>query len=109
MTDEQFFATYPDRQARIRTPKPVLTMLNNHSVMYLPECEQEFLSLGYHQKKRRRILLYRIPPDNPHFDPMRPQLIKIPFLAFSDEIIEDNDAVLLPLVHRIMTEARAAQ
>jgi hypothetical protein len=67
------------------------------------ECELEFLSLGQHDRDRRRILLVRTDhrgnplPDN--------KVLKIPFLAFSDETIEDRDDILLPICFSIMAEA----
>ena len=90
-SDRHFFAAHPDRQAHIRLP-------------YANECAGEFWHLGEHNKARRRILLWRVPRDNPHYDAGRQPLLKIPFLAFADETIEDTDAVLLPLIHEIMTE-----
>lgn len=92
LTDEQFFATYKDRQARIRFPDPY------------NELEQQFRSLGSHPRHRRRILLYRVPLDNPFYDAAKPQLLKIPFLAFADETIEDTDDVLLPILRTMMAE-----
>jgi len=93
-SDEAFFADHPDRNARIRRA-------------YQGECEGEFWSLGEHQRERRRIILWRVPKDNPHYDPAKQQLLKIPFLAFSDETVEDRDDVLLPILHQIMIEAAA--
>ena len=105
MTDEQFFQQHPDRRARIRLPefKPVRD--SQRAVRYLDECELEFRSLGPHQKERRRILLYRVPDNNPLFDKKHPQILKIPFLLFSDETVEDRDDVLLPIIDGIMKQA----
>ena len=72
---------------------------------YLDECELEFRSLGGHDKNRRRLIRGRVPADNPFYDPDRPQLLKIPFLAFADETIEDTDEILLPILHDIMKRA----
>ncbi len=89
-SDKRFFQSYPDRLAHIRLP-------------YRDECSGEFWSLGDHQRTRRRILLTRADaygnklPDN--------KILKIPFLAFADESIEDDDAVLLPIVQQIMQDA----
>ena len=91
--DAQFFADHPDRQARIRRA-------------YDDECNGEFWSLGPHDRNRRRIVLWRVPADNPYFDPLKPQLLKIPFIAYADETIEDRDDVLLPIIHDIMRNAR---
>jgi hypothetical protein len=103
LTDEQFFAQHPDRQARIRKPaKSIDIDRKTRRTRVRDEEEDSFESLGYHVKDRRRILLYRVPRDNYFFDPDRPQILKIPFLLFSDEAVEDNDETLLPLIHEIM-------
>jgi len=89
-SDKNFFWLHPDRLAHIRLP-------------YADECAGEFWSLGDHQRTRRRILLCRCDagrnrlPDN--------KILKIPFLAFSDETIEDRDDLLLPIVDEIMENA----
>jgi len=106
MTDEQFFATYPDRQARIRLPVKGLVKDAQRGVHYEDECRGEFWTLGPHDKNRRRLLIWRVPEGNPHFDPIKPKLLKIPFLAYSDESIEDSDHILLPILHGIMENAR---
>jgi hypothetical protein len=105
MTDEQFFQMFPQRQTRIRKPGLDLAKDKQRSVRYLSECELEFRSLGQHDADRRRIILYKLPKDNPMFDPDKPQILKIPFLAFADETIEDLDDVLLPIVAGIMENA----
>jgi len=92
-SDKNFFAQHPDRQAHIRLP-------------HREECSGEFWSLGDHQRTRRRILLWKVPADNPYRASIREPILKIPFLAFSDETIEDRDDVLLPILHQIMEEAR---
>lgn len=92
LTDEQFFLAHPDRQARIRFPSP-------HN-----EEHQAFHMLGDHPHHRRRILLWKVPKDNKFYNPRSPQILKIPFLAFSSETIEDTDAVLLPIIRTIMFE-----
>ena len=103
--DAQFFADHPDRYARIRMPRQVLARdPRTRQVRYVPECEGEFWSLGQHDKSRRRIILWRVPKDNVHYDPDNPQILKIPFLAFSDETIADRDDVLLPIIGEIMLE-----
>lgn len=89
-SDKNFFKQHPDRSAHIRLP-------------YLDECAGEFWSLGDHQRTRRRILLCRVDhqgrklPDG--------KILKIPFLAFSDETIADRDDVLLPVLQEIMQDA----
>ncbi len=89
-SDKNFFRTHPDRKAHIRLP-------------YHGEAAGEFWSLGDHNRARRRILLCRVD------DMERPlpdgQILKIPFLCYSDETIEDRDDILLPLVRQIMADA----
>lgn len=106
--DEQFFAQHPDRQAHIRKPTFQPVRDSQRAVRYLDEEELAFRSLGPHSKERRRILLYRVPKDNPMFDPHKQQILKIPFLTFADETIEDRDDILLPMIHRIMMDAAKA-
>lgn len=103
--DVAFFADHPDRQARIRLPGRGPAINAQRAVRITDESAGEFFSLGEHDKSRRRIIIWRVPRDNPHFNPQRPPLIKIPFLAFADETIEDRDDVLLPIIHQIMQDA----
>jgi hypothetical protein len=100
--DGQWFSDHPDRASHIREPFKMLARDKQHAVRYIPECEMEFRSLGDHNKDRRRILLWKVPKDNIFYDPRKPQLLKIPMLAYADESIEDSDAVLLPIIHEIM-------
>lgn len=92
-SDKRFFELHPDRQSHIRLP-------------YENECAGEFFSLGDHNRTRRRILLWRVPRDNPYHAQLREPILKIPFLAFADESIEDDDTILLPIIHQIMSEAQ---
>lgn len=91
-SDARFFAAHADRKAHIRKP-------------YAGECEQEFRTLGGHDWNRRRILLTRVDyerkplPDN--------KIMKVPFLTFADESIEDRDDILLPIIDEIMQDAKA--
>ena len=89
-SDRHFFAANAERQAHIRLP-------------YKGEAEGEFWSLGEHNRTQRRILLWRIPKDNPHYEAAQQGILKIPFLAYEDEEIADTDEVLVPLIHEIMT------
>ena len=107
--DAQFFAQHPDRYARIRMPRKVLVRDRQRGVHYEDECRGEFWSLGLHDKSRRRIICWRVPKDNMYYDPDRPQILKIPFLAFADEEIADRDDVLLPIVHQVMADAAKKQ
>lgn len=102
--DAQFFAQHPDRYARIRLPRKVLERTPQRAVRYVDECVPEFQTLGPHDKGRRRIILWRVPKDNVFYNPDSPQILKIPFLAFADETVEDRDDVLLPIIHHVMVE-----
>jgi hypothetical protein len=88
--DGTYFRRFPDRFYHIRNA-------------YIGENAGEFFSLGDHDKSRRRIILCRADagqkplPDN--------KVMKIPFLAFADETIEDTDDVLFPIVRDIMLDA----
>ena len=101
--DAQFFTDHPDRKSRIREPvKAVPYKDAQRAVRYLSESEMEFRSLGPHDKSRRRILVWRAPADHAtHAN----HLLKIPFLLFADETVEDRDDVLLPIIHKIMKDA----
>lgn len=102
--DAEFFQRHPDRRAHIRTPSgPAPFKDQQRAVHYLAEHELEFRSLGPHNKDRRRIIAYRTPASHPTHPN---HIMKIPFLAFADETIEDTDAVLLPIVDGIMKQAR---
>ena len=102
-SDGQWFSDHPDRAAHIRKPVMILeTDKVRHVTRYVEECAGEFFSLGDHNKDRRRILLWKVPKDNVFYDPKKPQILKIPFLLFSDETVEDRDDVLLGIIHEIM-------
>lgn len=103
--DAQFFADHPDRYAHIREPRRVLHTDKQRATRYVNESEGEFWSLGEHNKDRRRILLWRVPHDHPMYDPAKPQILKLPMLAFADETIEDRDDILLPIIDGIMKDA----
>ena len=91
--DESWFRKYPSRTTHIRNA-------------YQQECDGEFWSLGSHEKKRRRILLWRPPPGHSSYKQEKCPLLKIPFLAFADETIEDRDDILLPIIAEVMRDAR---
>lgn len=103
--DGQWFSDHPDRAAHIREPIRQMEIDRRHGTRFTDECAGEFFSLGDHNKDRRRILLWKVPKDNVFYDPRKPQILKIPFLLFGDESVEDTDAILLPLIHEIMTDA----
>ena len=102
--DEQFFRERPDRKARIRMPGREPHRDQQRAVRYLSESELQFRQLGPHDARRRRIIVHRLPADHPtHAN----HLLKIPFLQFADETIEDTDEVLMEIVHDIMLQAAA--
>ena len=107
--DAQFFAQHPDRYSHIREPKLQLVKLPSRQVKYVPEMSGEFWSLGEHNKDRRRIILWRVPESHPAYDPKEVKILRIPFLLFGDESVEDTDAVLLPIIHQIMLDAQKKQ
>lgn len=86
-SDALFFAQHRERKSHIRKS-------------YIGECESKFQSLGWHEKDRRRILLCRVDFEG------RPlpegKVMRIPFLAFADETIEDRDDILIPIINEIM-------
>ena len=84
MTDEQFFAQHPDRQARIRLPGKQPHRDQQRAVRYLDEQELAFRQLGPHDARRRRIIVVRVPADHPDYPN---HLMQIPFLLFADELI----------------------
>jgi len=94
-SDKNFFTQHPDRETHIRLP-------------YKGESEGEFFSLGEHNRARRRIILWRVPKDNPFIGKLREPILKIPFLAFADEEIADTDEILKPILHQIMVETKGA-
>ena len=101
--DGQWFTDHPDRAAHIREPRKTIEIeQRTHLTQVMSECDAEFKSLGNHKTERRRILLWKVPKDNVYYDPNKPQILKIPFLLFSDETVEDRDDILLPLIHEIM-------
>ena len=102
--DAQFFADHPTRWAHIRMPGgPAIQRDQQRAVRYLSENELEFRSLGTHDRGRRRIIAYRLPANH---ETHPNHIMKIPFLLFADETVEDTDEVLLPIVDGIMKQAR---
>ena len=98
LSDDQFFTDHPDRHYRIRHPWP---FGRNGGGEY----NQEFLSLGPHERDRRRIIIKRLEPAKVAMFGIK--YMPIPFLLFADESIEDTDAVLAPIFDGIMKNAAA--
>ena len=88
--DGVYFREHPDRRFHIRNA-------------YVGECAGEFWTLGEHESNRRRILLSRVDYEMKSLPDRK--VLKIPFLAFADETIEDTDDVLFPIIRDIMLEA----
>lgn len=103
--DEIFFKQHPDRRARIRKPEFKAHRDSQRAVRYLDESEIQFRQLGPHQKERRRIIAYRTPSDHPEYPN---HILPIPFLLNADETVEDEDRILLPIVHELMLNAAKA-
>ena len=88
--DRVFFKEHTDRKLRIREPIGV-------------EYQREFRGFGMHEENRRRVIVSRVAPSmakRHNIDFMR-----IPFLLFADETVEDTDEVLRPILDQIMREA----
>ena len=95
-SDKMFFENHKERNAHIRLP-------------FQGESAGEFWQLGDHQRTRRRILIWRVPKDSPYYHPVKQPILKIPFLVFENETVDDSDEVLLPIIDTIMREAVANQ
>ncbi len=88
LDDTLFFQKHRGRHARIRKP-------------FGNEAEDDYRQLGYHDPARRRMLVWKVPQDGPF--PGR--LIPVPIITGFDESIEDDDAILLPMLAEIMNDA----
>jgi hypothetical protein len=102
--DVSWFFQHPERQTHIREPRKEPFKDKQRAVRYLDESELQFRSLPKHDLSLRRIILYRVPPENPSYDVDRPQILKIPFVLLPDEVVEDTDDRLVPLIHEIMVQ-----
>lgn len=93
--DEIFFSEHGDRRYRIRFPVG-------------REYEEEFRSLGAHEKGRRRVIVMRMGGFRGRVLKARTgsKCMGIPFLAFADEEISDEDGILAPIFDGIMAAAR---
>ena len=100
--DVAFFIEHPDRKYRIRVPGKQMVIDKQRGSHVIDECEPEFRSLGDHRRDRRRIVLCRA--DHRGIPLADGKVLKLPILLFADESIEDTDAVLGPIVFRMMIE-----
>ena len=90
--DVIWFRSLPKRQARIRAPVP-------------GEFTEAWRLLGEHHSSRRHVLVWRVPQGNPGRALIPDGLMRIPFLAFADEAIENTDEVVLPILQSLMADA----
>ena len=90
--DLRYFTQLPKRQTRLRTPAP-------------GEFVTSWRLLGDHQPDRRRVLIWRVPADNPGRRLIEDGLMRIPILLRSDETVENDDATLLPILDAQMRAA----
>ena len=104
--DAQWFAEHKDRQTRIRLPAKELYTDKQRATYYIDECEAEFQTLGWHKKDRRRIIVTKVRGGISMNDGRIP-LMKIPFLLFADETVEDRDDILIPIINEIMRQKAA--
>lgn len=86
--DVTWFMSHPVRLSRIRNPWP-------------GEMWNAFQALGMHDANRRRILTWKAPSDG--------VLYRVPMIAFSDETIENEDAILLPMLDDMMKPSARRQ
>lgn len=91
LADMIFFKEHQDRRLRIRPP-------------FEGEYTTEFRGFGMHEEHRRRVIVSRIPAGMAKRHNV--DFMRIPFLLFADETVEDTDAILAPTLHEIMMEAR---
>ena len=87
--DITWFKDHRDRNARIRVPA-------------LGEFTMEWMKLGMHHESRRRVLVWRVPKKNPMRHLVPDGLMRIPFLPFADESIEDDDKTILAILDDLM-------
>lgn len=90
--DAIWFDLHRDRQARIRSPNPF-------------EFWTAWQQLGGHDASRRRVMVWRVPENNPGRRVIPDGLMRLPFLLRSDETIENADSVLLPILDDMMQDA----
>lgn len=90
LRDRIFFRTHRDRKLCIRAP-------------IREEYVREFRGFGMHEESRRRVIVARIPAGLARRHNV--DFMRIPFLLFADKSVEDTDAVLRPILDRIMEDA----
>jgi hypothetical protein len=90
LDDRIFFRRHADRRLRIREPKG-------------DEYLREFRGFGMHDESRRRVIVSRLAAGQ--MRRFNIDFLRIPFLLFGDEMVEDRDDVLAPILKEIMMDA----
>jgi hypothetical protein len=91
LADRVFFKEHEGRKLRIREP------IEDE---YLAEFRSQF---GAHDETRRRVIVAKLPAGVGNRYMV--DFMRIPFLLFADETVEDTDEILRPILDRIMREA----
>jgi hypothetical protein len=91
-SDVIWFRLHRDRDYHIREP-------------FAGEQQAAWRILGDHELSRRRIIIWRVPKNNPGRHVIPDGLMRVPFLAFADESIEDDDKTLKRIMDGIMQSA----
>ena len=94
MLDEKWFKDHRDRECRIRLPEA-------------GEDESKFQTLGPHLVRRRRIIAVRA--HGALAARMGIKVMRIPYLLFADETVEDTEENLRPIVDQLMSQAARGQ
>lgn len=92
LMDRIFFKEHPGRRTRLRRPVDW-------------EYQNEFRQFGMHEEERRRVIVARIPAGMAKRHNV--DFMRIPFLLFADETVEDADEVLGPILDEMMQDAAA--
>lgn len=90
LADKLFFNLNRDRNLRLRRPID-------------DEYQREYRQFGLHEERRRRVIVARVPyhmMQRHNID-----FIRVPFVMFADETVEDTDAVLAPILDEMMRDA----
>lgn len=92
LADRLFFGEHRDRKLRIRKP-------------FVGEYITEFRQFGMHEEERRRIIVSRIPAGMAKRHNV--DFMRVAFLLFADETVEDRDDILRPILDEMMRDAAA--
>lgn len=94
LADRVWFNEHSARKLRLRPPVE-------------GEYVNEFRQFGMHEEGRRRVIVAKIPAGMAKRHMV--DYMRIPFLLFADETVEDTDEVLAPILDKIMKDAAAGQ